>query len=381
MVYDPTKDFLALWRNVAGQVSKVEMPGLDYVVAALARAGFITLSVSATAPVVNQSVTAWLQTAVPSNSAEGTMHLWDPAAAAYAAATPALFFKMLETASGQNGVSWYTTTGGPPVNTVGLNGDFAVQTDEPGGIFGPKVAGAWPANPLPGTTDIIGSEQLDLTFGTAEGLMIYRGPAVWQALAIGGPGLVMASSGVVPQWETLSALFDVIFSNVQGSILYRDAVLWNDLPPGAATQVLTSNGPAANPQWSPRTAEFPSGTIMLFQQTAAPPGWTKQTALNDAGLRVTSGAAGTTSGSPFSTVFAQTTVGNHTLTTTEMPSHNHPLVGAANLLQSTAGAVIAGGGFGGPATVTVGNTGGDGPHAHSINLTLSYVDVIIASKN
>jgi hypothetical protein len=37
---------------------------------------------------------------------------------------------------------------------------------------------------------------------------------------------------------------------------------------------------------------FPSGTVMLFQQTTAPIFWTKQTTHNDKALRVVSGSAG-----------------------------------------------------------------------------------------
>ena len=64
MAYNPATDFLALWRNIAGQVSKVEMPGLDYVMLALARAGLFTLVSSATAPMpltlsVEAPVLAW----------------------------------------------------------------------------------------------------------------------------------------------------------------------------------------------------------------------------------------------------------------------------------------------------------------------------------
>ena len=36
---------------------------------------------------------------------------------------------------------------------------------------------------------------------------------------------------------------------------------------------------------------FPTGTLMLFQQTAAPTGWTKQTTHDDKALRVVSGTA------------------------------------------------------------------------------------------
>jgi len=387
MAYNPATDFLGLWRNNAGQVSKLEMPGLDYVVAALARAGIITVSVSATAPVANQSTTAWLKAAVPSYSAEGQFFLWDKVTTTYLPATAALFLQLLEATAGESGISWWTTTGGPPSNAVGLNGDYAIRTDAPGGIYGPKAAGAWPANPLPGTTDTLTSTSLDNTFGTAEGAMIYRDALVWEALAVGTPNSILVSNGTIPAWETLSALMDAVFSNAEGAILYRDAALWQALPAGAAGQVLASGGFGAPPAWAPRTAEFPSGTVMIFQQTAAPTGWTKQTVLNDYGLRVTSGTVGTTPGSAFSTVFAQTAVGNTTIDTTQMPSHNHALT---NLLGATV-LTIAGGaesyGAGGNAHsslisgLSVNNTGGGLSHTHSVNLSLAYTDVIIASKN
>lgn len=380
MVYNPVTDFLGLWRNIAGQVSKEEMPGLDYVVAALARAGVIALSVSATAPVVAQSTTAWLKTAVPSYSAEGALFLWDPIAAAYVAATPALFFVMLQTTTGQNGVSWWATVGGAPLNTVGNNGDYAIRTDEPGGVYGPKAAGAWPANPLPGTTDIIGSAQLDLTFGAATGNMIFRDATEWRALPVGADNTLLTSEGGVPEYQELTALFDAVFGGVQGSLLYRDVLSWEILLPGATPDlVLTTGGSGgANPAWAPRTTEFSSGTVMLFRQTAAPTGWVKQTAINDYGLRVTSGTVGAVAGSAFSTVFAQTAVGNTTLTVTQMPSHGHPVSGAAI---TTTAVAAAGHAFADQTALNTGNTGGDGAHAHSVNLSLAYVDVIIATKS
>lgn len=381
MVYDPTKDFIGLWRLNAGQVSKAEMPGLDYVVAALARAGLITLSVGAIAPVVNQSTTAWLQAAVPSYSAEGVMRLWDAVAATYVAATPALLFKMLQTAAQQNGVSWYTTAVSPPSNVIGLDGDFAIVTIEPGGIYGPKLAGAWPAQPLPGTTDIIGSTQLDQSFGAVPGNMIYRDGTGWHGLPLGVPNTVLASVGGVPAWDAITTLLDVLFSNARGSILFRGAGGWAALIAGLAGQVLATGGAGADPSWQPRTAEFPSGTVMLFQQTAAPTGWVKSFALNDVGLRVTSGAVGSVAGSAFSTVFAQTAVGNTTLAAGTIPAHTHTIpgfinVGALNLNFAGAGAQ---GGIESGGQLT-GSIGGGGAHSHSVNLTLAYVDVIIATK-
>lgn len=378
MAYNATTDFVAIWRLVLGAVSKVEMPGLDFVLSALSRSGLITLSVSAIAPVANQSITAWLQPAAPSYSAEGTLHLWDPVAAAYAAATPALFLKMLDAATGQNGVSWWTAIGGAPLNTVGNNGDFAIRTDEPGGVYGPKTAGAWPATPLPGTVNVLSSTELDNTFGNAPGTLIFRGAAEWDPLLIGAEDSILTVLGGLPVWTALSALLDLVFSTVQGSILYRDAGAWAALAPGVANQILITAGPAANPAWGARTAEFPAGTVMLFQQTNAPLGWVKQTALNDYGLRVTSGVVGSVAGSAFSTVFAQTVVGNTTLDTTQIPAHTHAYqVGQLSALYDAAGFNA----LSGNVPSNTGSTGGGLSHAHAINLTLSYVDVIIASKS
>lgn len=384
MVYNPATDFLGLWRNNAGQVSKVEMPGLDYLISALARAGVVTVTVGAAAPVANQSITAWLRAAVPSYSAEGAFFLWDKVTTAYLAATPALFQQFLEACANESGISWWTTAGGAPLNTVGNNGDYALRTDGVGGIYGPKVAGAWPATPLPGTTNTIDSTTLDNTFGAVEGSMLVRGAATWQALAVGAANTVLKSNGVDPGWQGLSALLDAVFGNAQGSLLYRDLTLWQVLAPGATNQVLATGGAGGNPSWAPRTAEFPAGTVMLFQQTAAPPGWTKQVAVNDYGLRVTSGVAGITPGTAFSTVFAQTAVGNTTLSTPQMPSHGHGVTGG---LYGGSGQYNNFGNFDGlPAPIgnpliSISNTGGGGAHTHSVNLTLSYIDVIIASKN
>jgi hypothetical protein len=91
MSYNPLTDFVALLRSTGGGVRTEQMPGLDFVVVALSRAGFITLAVQATAPISNQAATAWFQPASPSWSAEGILYLWNPAISAYQPATPALW--------------------------------------------------------------------------------------------------------------------------------------------------------------------------------------------------------------------------------------------------------------------------------------------------
>lgn len=73
---------------------------------------------------------------------------------------------------------------------------------------------------------------------------------------------------------------------------------------------------------------LPVGTKMLFVQTAAPTGWTKSVANDNAALRIVSGAAGTGGTADFTTVFAsRTPTGDNAataLTTANLPSHTHP---------------------------------------------------------
>ena len=54
------------------------------------------------------------------------------------------------------------------------------------------------------------------------------------------------------------------------------------------------------------SSDFPAGTTMLFQQTTAPTGWTKQTTHNDKALRVVSGTASSGGTLAFTTVFGRT---------------------------------------------------------------------------
>jgi len=95
MSYTPSTDFVGLYRNGGGGVLPAEMPGLDFVVAALARAGLITLFVGQTAPTVNQETTAWFKPALPTYSAEGVLFLWNAFIKSYQQATPALWDAML----------------------------------------------------------------------------------------------------------------------------------------------------------------------------------------------------------------------------------------------------------------------------------------------
>lgn len=91
------------------------------------------------------------------------------------------------------------------------------------------------------------------------------------------------------------------------------------------------------------TAVFASGTRMIFHQTAAPTGWTKDTSHNDKALRITSGTVGTGGSVAFETAFASQTpsgsvstsvsgtVANTTLSISQIPSHQHYIVNNRNV--------------------------------------------------
>jgi hypothetical protein len=163
--------------------------------------------------------------------------------------------------------------------------------------------------------------------------------------------------------------------------------------PSTSGNVLTSNGSS----WSsaPAGGGFPSGTVMVFHQTAAPTGWTKNTtaAINDGALRTTTGTVGTGGTVAFETAFASQAVGGTngtsgatTISTAQMPAHTHTHTRSSLSKTGNAG----GGNRSGEATTgTTSSTGGGGSHTHTgstftgtaINMDVKFYDVIIASKD
>jgi len=123
---------------------------------------------------------------------------------------------------------------------------------------------------------------------------------------------------------------------------------------------------------------FVAGTRMLFSQTVAPVGWTKQSHDNKA-LRLTTGSVGIGGSVAFTTAFKlqDAPTGAHQLTIAEMPAHTHEYLGVAG------GPNSGGGGFSGDLDVETTPTGGDGTHSHTIGIDLAvqYVDVILAEKD
>ena len=162
---------------------------------------------------------------------------------------------------------------------------------------------------------------------------------------------------------------------------------------------------------------FPSGTSMLFMQTAAPTGWTKSTTHNDKALRIVSGTAGSGGSTSFSSTFTSRTptgsvntsglsAGATTLTTAQVPSHVHSLSRAYNTGNGSpygwynhAGHQDFSNTYQYSTTYETGAylgymqaSGGSGSHSHSMSgsatfsgsamdFSVQYVDAIIATKN
>ncbi len=136
--------------------------------------------------------------------------------------------------------------------------------------------------------------------------------------------------------------------------------------------------------------DVPSGSAMVFFQTAAPTGWTKSTANNDKALRVTSGDGGGTGGSvAFETAFASQAVSGTNagtaLSISQLPSHSHAIF--ASQVGAAGGANYATYGASGSAqTSATATTGSGATHTHTftgtaIDLDVQYINVIVCTKD
>lgn len=172
-------------------------------------------------------------------------------------------------------------------------------------------------------------------------------------------------------------------------------------------------------------AAFDSGTLMIFQQTNSPTGWTKQTTHNDKAFRCVSGSCSSGGSTAFSTAMATPsvsgtiggapaagnlavsvsgTVGSTTLSNNQIPSHSHNTsLYRVQTNTNPFNSLVGQGKNPAYGSFTSGSTGGGGSHNHNVsvsgnmtgspgvgNLSLDsstaainvqYVDVIIAAKD
>ena len=170
---------------------------------------------------------------------------------------------------------------------------------------------------------------------------------------------------------------------------------WNFTASGSEVGNMSANG------WSGQWAQMPAGTKAMFQQTAAPTGWTQVTdaAYNDAFMRVVNDSSATTGGTNTVSGFAMTAEA-------QLFAHDHgpgDLAGSTN----TTGAhthsytgynsnPAGGSGLSYPRGSTSKTTSSNGSHSHTVTVDsgttddagsgaatwdLKYVDLIVCTRD
>lgn len=142
-----------------------------------------------------------------------------------------------------------------------------------------------------------------------------------------------------------------------------------------------------------------SGTVMLFQQTAAPTGWTKDTTHNNKALRIVSGTASSGGSTAFTSVFTSRTIAqanlpnvNFTVSAsgTVTPTGNggsdfYGVTTTSSLLcQTGAGTAFYPSSVFSVAdekTVNVTGTAASGGSGTAMDFAVAYVDVIAATRD
>jgi len=149
---------------------------------------------------------------------------------------------------------------------------------------------------------------------------------------------------------------------------------------------------------------FASGTIVTFGTTTSPTGWTKLVDHDNKALRVVSGTVGSGGTLGFTSAFsaavasatsdATGTVGSTTLSTAQMPSHDHAIwkwviggAGGAGGYIGNSSNTSAGGGNDADGVRFSGSSGSHNhsftptSHSHNIAMDVQYVDVIRSQKD
>ena len=216
-----------------------------------------------------------------------------------------------------------------------------------------------------------------------------------------------------------------LFANSLGVLSVKDTLNVTDTINVASNITISANGLVAASSFTGNGAgltgvdPFPSGTKMVFYQASAPTGWTQDTAsaLANTALSVVTGTGGGTGGSDsfYSTFGASRTlntgaipvsgsvsgsVGGTTLSTPQIPSHNHGInmttqpqstAPPTQLQRSNSTPIV-------PQIFPTQNTGGSGSHNHPFSGSLSgastantplsipamnvkYANVIVAAKD
>jgi hypothetical protein len=209
-------------------------------------------------------------------------------------------------------------------------------------------------------------------------------------------------------WRELNSttLHNPALNYAVGDTVVAEGALWSAPAPIAA-------GAFNNAEWTSEvggaaSSAFPAGTKMLFNQSSAPTGWTKDVVHNDKALRVVSGVAGDGGSVPFTSAFIGGNTGATALTVAQLPSHAHTMSGSTNSAGAHSHTIASGeigeggnllndtremntvennyptstaGSHSHSISASISSTGSGATHTHSLNLAVQYTDVIIATKD
>ena len=251
------------------------------------------------------------------------------------------------------------------------------------------------------------------TFATQLATQLATPPAIGGTTPAAGTFTALTATGTTTLATSLTGIIKTtsgVVSTATPSTDYAPATT------GTSAQLLANNGTggfsnvtvgtgltlSAGTLSNSSTSPIPAGTVTNFFQAAAPTGWTQDTTHNNKAIRIVSGTGGGTGGTVgFTTAFASQAVSGtvsvsggsvsaYTLSTSEIPSHTHPMNGAPNASNNNGWSFAASSSV---TAYTTGATGGGGSHSHgftqptgsfsgtAINLAVQYIDNIIASKN
>lgn len=350
------------------------------------------------------------------NSKSNTGHIHDNATESVAGFMSAADKAIIDGLSAGGVASIFTRTGA----VVAVAGDYnASKITNDSGVTGAFVKDA--LNTLNTGKQATDADLTAISAISGTGILARTAADTWAVRTLTAPaaGITVSNGGGVAGDPTLALANDLAALEGLGSTGFavRSAAnTWvqRTMAVGAGITVSNSDGVAGNPTFSPdingltvdsapdvasdylmsydasatalkkvllRNAGFASGTAMLFVQASAPTGWTKSITHNDKALRIVSGSGGGSGGSSaFSTVHGITTTQAFTLTTGEMPSHQHTVDRTASVASggSTLGLVNAGVGT---SNVLSELAGSGGSHSHNIDLRIQYVDAIICTKD
>jgi len=201
------------------------------------------------------------------------------------------------------------------------------------------------------------------------GTSAFTGATTFTAAVVMSTALPVASGGTGAATHTSKG---VLIGNGTSAV--------TTVSPGTSGNVLTSDGTSWASVAVTTPTIFDAGTRIMFVQTSAPTGWTKDTTnYNNHAIRVVTGTASTGGSVDFTTAFTSgLSAGATTLTTAQIPSHTHSI------------GVGEGTGASGPYlrpsqidySASSGAEGGGGSHTHTIpSFAVKYLDVITATKN